>query len=115
MAIDTIVLNRDVGTDASPLRLIDITLTGDDAYPTGGTATFEATLRGLIAAARPQGGSLSGLKLLAINNNHPGTTYDLRYDAVNDKLVVRALADNTQPANATDLSGSTFRLMTFWG
>lgn len=115
MAIDTIVLNREIGTDASPIRYIDITLTGDDAYPTGGTATFEATLRSLIAAERPQGGSLGGLKLLAINNNHAGTTYDLRFDADNDKLVVRALADNAQPSNATDLSGSTFRLMTVWG
>lgn len=115
MAIDTIVLNREIGADTSPLRYFDLTLTGDDAYPTGGTAAIEATLRDLIAAARPRGGSLGGLKLLQLTNQHPGTTYDLRYDAVNDKLVVRALADNTQPSAATDLSGSTFRLMTVWG
>lgn len=114
MAIDTIVFNAEYGADTSPIRYFDITLTGDDAYPTGGTATFTATLRELIEAARPRAGSLGALTLLSIQNTHPQTTYELIFDKVNDKLVVRALADGTQPANATDLSGATYRLMTVW-
>lgn len=115
MAIDTLVINREIGADTSPIRLFDITLTGDDAYPTGGTADIESVLRGLLEDARTRFGSLSNLRLLSVDNTHAAATYALYFDRVNNKLLVRALADNAEVANATDLSASTFRLLTTWG
>jgi len=115
MSITTITFNAEYGTDTSPIRLFDITVTGDSSYPTDGTATITTVLRDLIAAARPRAGSLGNLALLSISNTHAQGTYEYIFDKVNDKLLVRALADGTQPNNGTNLAGATYRLMTTWG
>ena len=81
----------------------------------GKTEVEMELLRGLLEDARTRFGSLSNLRLLSVDNTHAAATYALYFDRVNNKLLVRALADNAEVANATDLSASTFRLLTTWG
>ncbi len=114
MSLTVLEINAEYGADTSPIRYFDITLTGDSSYPTGGTPTIQAVLRNLIAAERGRAGSLGGLALISVENLHAQATYEFILDKENDKLVVRALADGTQPSNATNLSGVTYRLLTTW-
>jgi hypothetical protein len=114
MAIDTLTFHGEIAADSSPLRHFDISIAGDDAYPTDGTATITATLRSLIEAERPRGASLAGLSLLAVENTHAAAGFMFFFDKANDKLVMRGW-DGAQPAGASDQSATTYRLSTLWG
>lgn len=108
MAIGTITLGTSAGGAPSAPTFFDpISFAGDGAYPTGGTASFEAAYQAKVLSAR------------TIVTVIPGDCggYVPVYDRTNDKLKVY-YADNNNASdgplievpNATDLSAVTFRL-----
>lgn len=113
MALGTITINKVIKTGNSPVQVVDMSIQGDDSYPTGGTTGAEATLRAALEAGDGLAGSLSNLDLLAAVKADGLIDSDAHYDAGNDTLVVRD-GDGAQKANASDQSGETYRLLTFW-
>jgi hypothetical protein len=102
------------GRPSAPTYHLDITLVGDGAYPTGGTAGFAALVQ---AAAKT-----AGIKVVIEKANILGLIeidtkgYLLSYDKTDDKLIVRYFDYNAgsdgaaiEVPNATDLSAVTFR------
>lgn len=76
---------------------------GDDAYATGGTAGFLATIRSALAHQAP-------VTILGVLPQDCGAFLPI-YDYANDKLIVRQLSDGAEVANAADLSGTKFNLI----
>lgn len=85
---------------AKPIFFDLVTFHGDSAYPTGGSAGFTALVRTLFGDQRTP--------LAVIKQDCGG--FGPVYDAVNDKLKVYA-ANNTEVANTTDLSATTFTVL----
>jgi hypothetical protein len=85
-----------------------ITFPGDSAYATGGTAAFSEYFR---SKGEPYGArrviNVEGWAIIS------AVLHVLKYDRVNDKLLVFKADDGTQVANATDLDASTFNA-TVW-
>ena len=83
-----------------------ISFPGDTAYPTGGTADFEAFVQEAL------GHNATVLAVIPAHSLTGATpaVYHVRYDAANDKLLVldAALAE---VADTTDLSGTTFQVL----
>jgi hypothetical protein len=91
----------DVGAQpSSPIFHDLLTFSGDASYPTGGTAGFTALLQALFGDHRTP---------LAIISQDCGG-YDAVYDPTNDKVKVYA-ANNTEVANATNLSAVAFKVL----
>lgn len=84
----------------SPVFFNLVNFHGDNAYPTNGTPGFRALIQALFG---------DGRTVLAVVPQDCGG-YTAAYDSVADKLKVWA-ANNTEVANATDLSGVTFNLL----
>lgn len=83
-----------------------ISFAGDSSYPTGGTAAFEASVQAIIGASRD---------IVACIGQNCGGYYPV-YDRANDKLMVYATGNGnkavfTECDNATNLSGTTFKLL----
>ena len=99
---------RDSADAFSNLFEVTFDIPGDGAYPTGGTPNMSTVVSGALASQK------KGLvNVVAILGSAPG--YLVNYDAQNDKLVVLNLSSNgAQVSNATDLSGTTFRLTAFY-
>ena len=80
---------------------------GDGAYPTGGTAAFTEFIR--KKEFKLYGGwrviNVEGWAIIS------SVLHILKYDRVNDKLLVFTGADGTQVADTTDLSATTFNAM----
>lgn len=96
----------EVGHAASaPLFTEEFSFAGDGAYPTGGTAGFEASIRGITKDNR---------EIVAVLTLDCGG-YTVSWDRANSKLkVYRTGAVNTpqeEVPNATNLSGTTFRVL----
>lgn len=108
MSLGTITSVLEAGKSPSdPLMVINATIVGDGAYPTGGTASFSATL----SAALPRTVEVVGVQGYGIAG---GVTYLLQYDAANDKLVVLDGADNMDEVDdTTSLASVTFKA-TIW-
>jgi len=89
---------------------------GDDAYPTGGTATFQALFRAAVNAANAalSDSNVRGdesLEILDIIGGDCGQ-YVAFYDKTNDKLKVLdgGSATRAEVTATTDLSGTKFNI-----
>lgn len=115
MALGTVtvtkVRNRAGG---SSLKIVELTVVGDTSYPTGGTTGLEATLRTAIAAQDERVGSLSNLDLIAVVQQDATADRLVRYLSGTDALFAQVISTGAQVANAVNLSGETYRLVTIW-
>lgn len=100
MALGTITVVKAFEA-GGPLRMDLISFPADGAYATGGTAGFQTTIRNALDR-----GNVEILGVIAQDCNG----FNPVYDKANDKLKVYA-ANNTEVANATDLSANTFYLI----
>lgn len=95
------------GADAySQLFCTTLTVAGDGAYPTGGTASFGAFMRTALATAQK-----GDIDVVAAYGHAAG--HVAFYDAANDKLLVLD-DDLAQAANDANLSAVTFYLTVFY-
>ncbi len=108
MAIGTITKVKATQGHQESMGCAIITMVGDSAYPTGGTASFEDEVRKKLLM-----GNVELFNVQALD----GKGYLLGYDHENDKLKVYhgnndAGADGpaVEVSNTTDLSGVTFVL-----
>ena len=105
MAIGAITVASDIAKAASaPLGVAELSFAGDGAYPTGGTANFQAAVRTKMGRA---------VTVLGCIKSGACGVYTPIYDKVNDKLYVEDAA-GAQVANATDLSATTFKLLVLY-
>lgn len=110
MALGTITINKVHKFGNSSELLVDVSVQGDDSYPTGGTAGVEATIKTALAAGSNPGALLGNYDLLGVE--HIDALADVgRYDAANDKLIVRNMSDGAEKGNGTDQSGTTYRFL----
>lgn len=105
MSLGTIVVDSKVETPSGPVRFDEIHFPGDGAYPSGGTPGFQALVRAKLGA-----GSVEVLAVIQVDVSG----YVLRYDRVNDKLMVfegnyDAADGPLQESSTANLSGVTFR------
>lgn len=77
-----------------------ISLVGDDSYPTGGSLGVEAALKALVG---------DGREILSVQDAASNGARTCRWDYANKKLLV--FAAGAEVANATDLSGTSFKLL----
>lgn len=101
MAIGTVTVANRVNHGYVKVLYDVISFPGDGAYPTGGTAAFEASVRTAVGR-----GALDIVAVVALDCG----IYSPVYDYTNDKLKVRTEA-LAEVANTTDLSGTTFRIL----
>lgn len=110
MALGTITSRAEGGlAPSAPTAVDQLDIVGDDDYPTGGTAEFEAAFQ----TATDRRGSLKAAQGYGINSGSGALTHFARYDAENDTLLVWALSDGAEAANQADLSGVVFSLVCF--
>lgn len=88
---------------SAPLDVIHISFAGDDSYPTGGTAAFQAYVRALLDR---------DVTIACVTKGAATGTYTPIYDIANDKLYVED-ENGAEVANTTNLSGTTFALVLF--
>jgi hypothetical protein len=86
---------------SSVLYVQDISFAGDGAYPTGGTAGFQASVRAITGDQR---------EIVVVDDVGAIAGFYAVYDKANDKLKVFVRTTGVEVANATDLSGTTFKL-----
>lgn len=84
-----------------PIFYDRVTIVGDGTYPTGGTAGFEASFQAAVGSAR---------QIIAVMPEEDSGANKVSYDHANDKLLVRAKANNAE-ASAGNLSAQTFRAL----
>lgn len=107
MSLGTFTSILEAGKSPSdPVMMIAATLVGDGSYPTNGSAAFSDTL----TAALPRTVSVVAVQGYGVAG---GVGYWLVYDAATDKLLVINAGSGLEVANATDLSGVTFKA-TIW-
>lgn len=100
MSLGTItVLER--AAAQGPLFHDRVSIVGDDAYPSGGTPGFEASLQAAIG---------SGRQIVGLIGEFDGTINSLEYDHANDKLFVRVRATGVESA-VSDQSSNTYRAL----
>lgn len=106
MAIGAITVNKKQAA-VGPVRFDKISFAADGAYPTGGTAAFQAAVRTALAAG--------DVDIVTIVPDDCGG-YTPVYDEANDKLKVyygntdAADGPNIEVPNTTNLSAVTFNL-----
>lgn len=108
MALGAITVVENVVADG-PVRMDLLSFAADGAYPTGGTAAFQAAVRTALAKGN--------LELVAVIPQDCGG-YGVCYDKANDKLKCYTgdndnVADGpqVQVANAANLSAVTFKVL----
>lgn len=87
----------------APLDVIHLSFAGDDSYPTGGTANFQAYVRALLSR---------DVTVAAVTKAAATGVYTAIYDIANDKLYVEDAA-GSEVGNGTDLQATTFALVLF--
>ena len=112
MALGTMTI-VEVTKEAGSLKVIVASFAGDDAYPTGGTATAETALNTAIktAAAAATDANVRGnenVEIVGIMDSDCGQYVPI-WDAANNKLKMRDGGHATwdEVADTTDLSGTT--------
>ena len=105
MSFGTVTKVTEGGGNHAAVFLVNLTIVGDDAYPTGGTAAFQDAVRAATG---------NEIEVMAVVGNDCGG-YIPNYDKTNDKLVVyEAGADAAaldEVTDTTDLSSTTFQLL----
>lgn len=105
MTVGALTLANPSKTNAGPWNLDRLTFAGDNSYPTGGTAAFQALVRAKMGDNRT---------VLAVLAQDCGGYFPV-YDFANDKLKVYRSAGSAAPMaevpNTTDLSGVTFNVL----
>lgn len=103
-----LITNVEAVAGIGPLFINRVTVVGDGAYPTGGSAAFQAALQAKIGKGRT----------IVSMSPQDCAGYVVCYDHANDKLKVYhgnndGVADGpaVEVPNATDLSGVTFNLV----
>jgi hypothetical protein len=105
MALGPATINVQAGKSASaPTFLDDLSFAGDSSYPTGGTVDFEAFVQG--AAGIKEGRTIDAVIDIAGNATH----YPV-YNKATNKLMMFVRATGLEVANATNMSGTTFRFL----
>jgi hypothetical protein len=107
MALGAITLSNQAGRGVANVFFDKVTVVGDDAYPTGGSA-FQAAFEAAIGAGR------TVLAVIPVD----GKGYQLAYDAATGKLKVYwgnndggADGPAVEVPNAEDLSAVTFDVL----
>ena len=98
-------INKDTKGAGDHIFLDEVTLVGDDSYPTGGSTGMEALLRAQVGDNR---------EILALVDAGPQGGYMTKYDKPNKKLMLfksNTAAIPQEEGNATDTSGVTFRFL----
>lgn len=103
MAIGTITLGTQVYTKGG-VFIDECTMVGDGAYPTGGSTGFQAAF---------QAKTLDGRVIDHIEGYGLNGGYAVIWDKANGKLLTEVKSSGVETANATDLSGTTFKLRVF--
>ncbi len=86
---------------SAPLFADVLAFNGDGAYPSGGTAAFQAYVRAALGDNR---------EVLAVVDCAPNATYYPVYDKTNDKLKVYVRATGVENATA-DISAQAFKVL----
>lgn len=103
MALGTATQNSKAGAVASaPVFIDDISFAGDSSYPTGGTAAFQDYIRNAA-------GIKEGRTILAVIDVTGNATHYPVYNKATDKLMMFVRTTGVEVANATNMSGTTFR------
>jgi hypothetical protein len=107
MAIGAMLItNKLIQGTAQPIYLDEISLVGDNSYPTGGMTGVQAALRALTADQR---------EIADVRSIGPNGGYMPVWDKANGKLLCYVCAGAATPpaevANATNLSAVTFKLL----
>lgn len=110
MALGTITINSVKRFANSSELLVDVSVQGDSAYPTGGTTGFEQTLKDALAAGSNPGPIVGNYELLGVEKIDGLVDSDAHYVKATDALMVRD-GDGAQKGNATDQSGDVYRLL----
>lgn len=101
MSLGTLTVTQVKKSAHTNLFIDDVSVPGDGAYPTGGTAAFTTSLRAITKDQR---------EVLSIVDQGANATYYPVYDKANDKLKIFVRATGVEVANAVDLSATTFKL-----
>lgn len=110
MALGTITINSVQRFGNSSELLVDASIVGDGAYPTGGTLAFEASMLAALKAGSNPGDIVGNFELLSVEKIDALVDSDAHYVKATDALMVRD-GDGTQKANSSDQSSDTYRLL----
>ncbi len=100
MALGAMTNDKEHLSNPGPMGLARLSFAGDGAYPTGGTAGFQALVRTLLK--KP------GLEVIDVISGDCGDNL-VHYDKANDKLKQRVISTGAEAANASNQSGVTLR------
>lgn len=103
MALGTPTRVKQVGEKRGPIFHDLITFAGDGAYPSGGTAAFQAFFRNLS-------GRQGAVIVAVFDQSQPDTLSRLEYDHTNDKLFARVRTTGVESA-VSNQSAVTYRLL----
>jgi len=106
MALGTMTIVEQVSPEG-PLYIDRCTLVGDGAYPSGGTAGFEATYQAAAVAAGMK--NAVGRTIVMVHQDHDAELNALEYDHANDKLFGRVKTTGVESA-VSNQSGITYVL-----
>lgn len=101
MALGTISHDVRHGEGVGPIGVDLISMAGDDSYPTGGTESFQDTVRSALGKGN--------VEVIGVIPQDCGGLVPV-YDKANDKLKVFNRSDGAE-ASAGDLSGTTLNLI----
>jgi hypothetical protein len=110
MALGTITINSVKRFGNSSELLVDVSVVGDGAYPTGGTLLFEQTLLDALAAGSNPGPIVGNYELLSVEKIDGNVDADAHYVKATDALMVRD-GDGVEKGNGTNQGGDTYRLL----
>lgn len=99
MALGTITVVEQMAAQG-PLFMDRVTIVGDDAYASGGSAGVEAAFQAAVGSER---------EIVGIINDDSNGDALLQYDHANDKLLVRLISTGAESA-VSDQSGTTYKL-----
>jgi len=106
MSISLLTLISGAGGKASAPAFADrVSFAGEASYLAGGTTGLAARLHAQTGDSRAIVGIVSG----------DCGVYIAQYNPATDLLKVRKIVDGTEPADATDLSATTFNLVVLSG
>lgn len=86
----------------APLFVIRLSHDGDDNYPTGGTADYQAFVRDLLPGK-------AAVEIVDVISGDCGN-HKAEYDKANDKLKVRLVSTGAEAGSGADLSSTTFNV-----